>query len=88
MSGESAWTEEPAHYIQSMGSQTVGHDWATKHRTLSIYTQKFAKRVDLTVSVLITKTNSKEDKMKLLEVKDWFMALILDRYISQAYIYL
>ena len=26
--------------------------------------------------------------MKLLEVKDWFMALILDRYISQAYIYL
>ena len=24
------WTEEPGG-LQSMGSQTVGHDWATKH---------------------------------------------------------
>lgn len=26
--------------------------------------------------------------MKLLEVKDWFMALILEGYISRVYIYL
>ena len=25
------WTEEPGR-LQSMGSQRVGHDWATKHR--------------------------------------------------------
>ena len=28
--GESPWTEEPGG-LQSMGSQRVGHDWATKH---------------------------------------------------------
>ena len=27
------WTEEPGG-LQSMGSQRVGHDWATKHSTL------------------------------------------------------
>ena len=26
------WTEEPGR-LQSMGSQRVGHDWATKHHT-------------------------------------------------------
>ena len=30
--GESPWTEEPSR-LQSMGSQTVGHSWATKHST-------------------------------------------------------
>ena len=28
--GESPWTEEPGG-LQSMGSQGVKHDWATKH---------------------------------------------------------
>ena len=27
-----SWTEEPGE-LQSMGSQRVGHDWVTKHRT-------------------------------------------------------
>ena len=30
--GESPWTEEPGG-LQSMGSQRVRHDWATKHST-------------------------------------------------------
>ena len=30
--GESPWTEE-LRGLQSMGSQRVGHDWATKHNT-------------------------------------------------------
>ena len=30
--GESLWTEEPGR-LQSMESQRVGHDWATKHNT-------------------------------------------------------
>ena len=30
LSGESLWTEESGE-LQSMGSQRVGHDWATKH---------------------------------------------------------
>ena len=30
------WTEEPGG-LQSMGSQRVGHDWATKHSTDDIY---------------------------------------------------
>ena len=30
--GESPWTEEPGK-LQSMGSQTVRHDWVTKHNT-------------------------------------------------------
>ena len=35
--GESPWTEEPDG-LQSMGSQRVRHDWATKHSTaLSIH---------------------------------------------------
>ena len=31
--GESPWAEEPGG-LQSMGSQRVGHDWATKHSTV------------------------------------------------------
>ena len=31
--GESPWTEEPGG-LQSMGSQRVRHNWATKHREL------------------------------------------------------
>ena len=31
--GESPWTEEPGG-LQSMGSQRVGHDWATKPSTV------------------------------------------------------
>ena len=31
--GESPWTEEPGG-LQSMGSQRVGHDWATRHSTV------------------------------------------------------
>ena len=31
LSGESPWTEEPGG-LQSMGSQRVRHDWATKHK--------------------------------------------------------
>ena len=30
--GESPWTEKPGG-LQSMGSQRVGHNWATKHST-------------------------------------------------------
>ena len=33
--GESPWTEEPSR-LQSMGSQTVGHSWATKHSTAQV----------------------------------------------------
>ena len=32
LAGESPWTEEPGG-LQFMGSQRVGHDWATKHST-------------------------------------------------------
>ena len=34
--GESPWIEEPGG-LQSMGLQRVRHDWATKHRTLILY---------------------------------------------------
>ena len=34
--GESSWTEEPGR-LQSMGSQRVGHDWATKHSTAPVH---------------------------------------------------
>ena len=37
--GESPWTEEPG-WLQSMGSQTVGQNWTTKH---SIVWVKFLK---------------------------------------------
>ena len=37
--GESLWTEEPG-WLQSMGSQTVRHDWTTEH---SIVWVKFLK---------------------------------------------
>ena len=30
LAGEFPWTEEPGN-LQTMGSQRVGHDWATKH---------------------------------------------------------
>ena len=33
--GESPWTEEPGR-LQSMGSQRVGHDWATKQSTTTV----------------------------------------------------
>ena len=33
--GESPWTEEPGG-LQSMGSQRVGHDWATRHTQCEI----------------------------------------------------
>ena len=33
MPGESPWTEEPGG-LQAMGSQRVGHDWATKYNIL------------------------------------------------------
>ena len=36
LSGESQWTEEPGG-IQSMGSQRVRHDWATKHNTTQTF---------------------------------------------------
>ena len=35
LSGESPWTEEPG-WIQSIGSQRVGHDWATKLSTAEL----------------------------------------------------
>ena len=37
-----SWTEEPGR-LQSMGSQRVGHSWATKHtaQTLNKYTESF-----------------------------------------------
>ena len=31
--GESPWTEEPCG-LQSIGSERVGHDWATKHSSV------------------------------------------------------
>ena len=30
LAGKTQWTEEPGG-LQSMGSQTVGHDWVVKH---------------------------------------------------------
>ena len=39
--GESPWTEEPGE-LQSMGSQRVRHNWATKHaHTLSVICYQF-----------------------------------------------
>ena len=35
--GEFPWTEEPC-MLHSMGSQSVGHDWATKHSTAHTHT--------------------------------------------------
>ena len=32
LTGEFPWREEPG-WVQSMGSQRVRHDWATKHST-------------------------------------------------------
>ena len=42
LSGESAWTGEPGR-PQSMGSQRVGHDWATKHTHTCEYAACLAK---------------------------------------------
>ena len=44
--GESPWTEEPGG-LQSMGSQRVGHDWATNtcsmnYENKNIYFKKYA----------------------------------------------
>ena len=36
--GESPWTQEPGG-LQPMGSQRVGHNWATKHSTAHYITQ-------------------------------------------------
>ena len=36
----STWTEEPG-VLQSMGSQRVGHDWATNTHTLSVISNHF-----------------------------------------------
>ena len=43
--GESPWTEEPGG-LESMGSQRVGHDWATKH-TARLY------KISLGISLLV-----------------------------------
>ena len=32
-----SWTAEPS-WLQSMGSQRIGHDWATKHKQLRVCT--------------------------------------------------
>ena len=40
--GESPWTEEPGR-LQSMGSQTVGHDWTTKHRYMLAVDEEWGK---------------------------------------------
>ena len=39
--GESPWTEEPGG-LQSMGSQRVGHDWASKHVHILYWSLGFA----------------------------------------------
>ena len=36
------WTEEPCK-LQSMGSQRVGHDWATKHSTVQYTPVKWSE---------------------------------------------
>ena len=46
--GESLWTEEPGG-LQSMGSQRVRHDWASKHstsKTLKEYYPSVTKSYD------------------------------------------
>ena len=40
------WTEEPSR-LQSMGSQGVGHDWATKHTRTCKYMNQFTVRLKL-----------------------------------------
>ena len=35
-SGESPWTEEPG-WLQTMGSQRVGHNWVTKHTAQHVH---------------------------------------------------
>ena len=39
----SLWTEEPGG-LQSLGSQRVGHDWATKHSTANAYIDTYIQR--------------------------------------------
>ena len=41
LAGRIPWREEPPGRLQSMGSQRVGHDWATSHSL----TQKYHKQV-------------------------------------------
>ena len=42
LAGESLWTEEPGR-LQSMGSQKVRHNWATKHSTAQTVSTKQKK---------------------------------------------
>ena len=43
--GESQWKEEPSQ-LQSMGSQRVEHDWATKHNTAQLLGRKAMTNLD------------------------------------------
>ena len=52
--GESPWTEEPGG-LQSMGSQRVRHDWATRHTGTEVKTYSIC--LSLT---FVTKQNNKE----------------------------
>ena len=38
--GENPWTEEPGG-LQSTGSKSIGHDWATKHSTAQLFSPLF-----------------------------------------------
>ena len=56
--GESPWTEEPVT-LPSIGSQRVGHDWATKHSTHTIqYPQKGSPESSLSPSATWEYKNS------------------------------
>ena len=44
--GKSPWTEEPGG-LQSMGSQRVGYDWATKHSTAHVFYYNYSRDLKL-----------------------------------------
>ena len=50
LSGEIPWTEEPGR-LQSLGSQRVKHDWATKHNTAHKWVQRAKRKAPLSLIV-------------------------------------
>ena len=54
--GESSWTEEPGG-LQSMGSQRVGHNWATKQQQWVMNYHKFQSRKQAVLSSFPPRSN-------------------------------
>ena len=63
--GKSPWTEEPGG-LQSVGSQRVGHDWATKHINKETYRHILYKSREETAHVNVS--HSKQAKVIIRKI--------------------